>query len=503
MSLRKLASETAVYGLSSIVGRGLYFFLTPLYTSVFAEVEYGIQTTVFAVVSFVLVVAGLRLDVAYFRFHGKESEAALTGTATLVTAAVAGTIGGGLSLLSPWLTRTLGYPEYEWVFALAGGIVFFDALTELPLAKLRTQGRAWRFAGVRLAGTFVNIGLNLLWLYVLPQLADAPEWLSGSPGGVTAIFVANIVSSGVVVALLLPELRGMRFGVDGALLRRLLGFSLPLVVVGLSYIVNEVFDRYMLPVLWPGGKAEGLALAGVYAANYKLAMLLALFTQAFRYGVEPFVFRESGASDAKVKYARLGHYYLIAALVGVLGVSLFLPVFSQTFLKAPGYRAGGGVVPVLLCANLLLGLYYNFSVWYKVTDNTRVGAYVSLGGAAVTVVLNLLLIPTYGFYGCAWTTFVCYAAMAATTLYLGQRRYPIPYPTSRMLSYSGLAAVALALSWGLSPKLAKPILALCVEGGTYREWATAMGLSAVLLIGFIVAIGATERRAVWTPAPSA
>ena len=513
MSLRKLASETAVYGLSSILGRGLYFLLTPLYTGLFSERESGVMTSLFALISLVLVVAGLRLDIAYFRFSGKADEGRLLGTAATVTALVSLALAAVLALLRVPLADAMGFPEYAHLFLLAGGILFFDALTELPLARLRLQGRAWRFALVRLGGIVVNLGLNVAWLYVLPRWSAAPAWLMPATGQVTYVFLANLLASALVLALLWPELQGrrradgaldagegelrhagVRWGIDRAVLKDLWRFSGPLVIVGLSFIVNEMLDRQILPLVWPGGKAEGLQLLGVYGQNYKLAMLLALFTQAFRYGVEPFVFRESGSEDARDKYARLAHYYLIAALVGVLTVTLFLPMFSQLFLRQPGYRTGSDVVPILLWANLLLGLYYNFSVWYKVTDATRWGAYIGVGGALVTVVLNLLLIPRYGFYGCAWATLICYGSMAAAALTFGQRRYRIPYPAGRMLGYVGLALALAGLSGWLSPKLARPVMHLAIGGGTPAEWLRFGGLGAGLLVVFLLVVSVVEGR---------
>jgi len=215
----------------------------------------------------------------------------------------------------------------------------------------------------------------------------------------------------------------MSWSIDFGILRKLLKFSLPLVIVGFSYIINEMLDRQLLPLLWSGGSDEGFALNGIYAQNYKLAMLLALFTQAFRYGAEPFFFRESGSKNAPENYARLAKYFLIAALLGCLVVALYLPAFSQLFLQGSEYRTGSDVVPILLMANLCLGMYYNFSVWYKVTDNTKFGAYISVGGAIITIVLLVLLIPKYGFYGCAWTTLICYAVMMKLTWWLGRKHY--------------------------------------------------------------------------------
>ena len=285
----------------------------------------------------------------------------------------------------------------------------------------------------------------------------------------------------------------VRWQIDWPLLQKMWRFSAPLIIVGISFIVNEMLDRQILPLVWPGGKTEGLALLGIYGQNYKLAMLLALFTQAFRYGVEPFIFRESGAADAKDKYARLAHYYLLAALCGVLAVSLYLPVFSQLFLRQAVYRTGSDVVPILLWANLMLGLYYNFSVWYKVTDATRWGAYIGVGGAVLTVLLNLLLIPRWGFYGCAWATLACYTSMAVAAVTVGQRRYPIAYPFKRMLGYSLLALCLTGIFWGLSPKLALPVLDLCVTGGSTAAWLQSLGLATLLLLIFGGAVWQVEQ----------
>ena len=494
MSLRKLASETAIYGLSSILGRGLFFLLTPLYTGFFSPFELGIQTDVFAIVSFLMVLATLRLDIAYFRNYKSEDPATLFGTSLLTVASLGLLLGGSLLILSPWLAEMFGYPAYQWLFALAGGIIFFDAMVELPLAKLRMEQRPWKFALVRLTGIAVNLGLNLLWLYFLPKWPNAPEWLATPFAGITYIFLATIASSVFVFLLLSPELKGMNWKIDQRLLKKLLVFSSPLVIVGFSYIVNEMLDRKLLPLLWPGGKIEGLELLGVYGQNYKLAMILALFTQAFRYGAEPFFFRESGSTEAPENYARLAKYFLIAALIGFLVVSLFLPVFSQLFLRDEAFRIGSDVVPILLLANLCLGMYYNFSVWYKVTDKTKIGAYISVGGAIITIVLNIILIPQYGFYGCAWTTLVCYLTMMGASWWLGRKYYPIPYDLKAMWGYTFLALIIFGAYWQLSPKLGSRVLDLAVSGGTATAWITNIGLGAVGILLFTGAVWINEHK---------
>jgi len=512
MSIRALANETAIYGLSSILGRGVYFLLTPIYTDFFTPFEMGIPTTVFAVIALLMVFSTLRLEVAYFSRHGKHpDERTLFCTAWLATALLGGLLGLGLLFGSPYLSELYGYPAYRWVFALGGGILFFDALVELPLARLRMESRPWMFAGVRLAGILLNVGLNVFWLLLLPKFPDAPAWLSASTAGVTYIFLANLISSGFVFLLLTPQLRGMggnsaadskpidvpvsiglRF--DWSLLKELLSFSLPLVVVGFSFIINETIDRTLLPKVWPGGEEEGLTQAGIYGQCYKLAMLLALFTQAFRYGAEPYFFRESGHVDAPVRYARLARFYLLAALIGCALVSLFLPALSHLFLRSEEFRSGIAVVPILLAANLCLGLYYNLSVWYKVTDRTRWGAYISVGGAIITIVLNLLLIPILGFYGSAWATLACYASMMIAAWWFGRSRYPIPYALGRMSSYVLLTVGAVALYFWLSPKLGPSVFELAQEGATTAAWARNLALALVLFLTIAGVFFTSERR---------
>ena len=237
-------------------------------------------------------------------------------------------------------------------------------------------------------------------------------------------------------------------------------------------------------MVWPGGKTEGLQLLGIYGQNYKLAMLLALFTQAFRYGAEPFIFQQRGMLNAESKYARLTELYMLAALLGAVAVSLFLPVLSQLFLRAPAYREGSDVVLILLLANLFLGLYYNLSVWYKVTDNTRFGAWISVGGALITVLLNLLLIPRYGFYGCAWATAACYGSMCLATWGFGRKRYPVPYRWGFMASITLLALVWVLLSWTISRYWIIDPMTLAVEGADNKGWLSFVGLNIVLLLSY-------------------
>ncbi|MFK8055748.1 MAG: lipopolysaccharide biosynthesis protein [Saprospiraceae bacterium] len=497
MNLRKLASETAIYGLSSILGRGLYFMLTPLYTGFFSEdtAPLGVVAHIFSIVSVLLVLSTLRLDVAYFQQYGKQAHDKLFGSAFLTMASFGGLLGLGLLLGSGPLSTFFGYQEYRWLTALAGGILWFDAMVELPLAKLRMERRPWRFAAVRMTSIGINLGLNLFWLYFLPQWADAPAWMSTSFSGIGYIFLANFISSAVVVLLISPELKGMSWRIDFGVLRKLLKFSLPLVIVGFSYIINEMLDRQLLPLLWSGGSDEGYALNGIYAQNYKLAMLLALFTQAFRYGAEPFFFRESGSKDAPENYARLAKYFLIAALLGCLVVSLYLPAFSQFFLQGTEYRTGSDVVPILLLANLCLGMYYNFSVWYKVTDKTKFGAYISVGGALITIVLLVLLIPEYGFYGCAWTTLICYAVMMTATWWIGCKYYPIPYEIKSMWGYTAIAIAIFGAYWLLSPKLGSSVLDLAVSGGSTSTWLINIGLATTGLAAFCIVVWINERKA--------
>jgi O-antigen/teichoic acid export membrane protein len=455
LSLKKLAGETAIYGISSIVSRLLYFLLTPYYTSLFLPDEYGIVTDLFAYIAFAMVFFTYRMELAYFRFGAEKDqtkEAFNTGMWSLSGTTIL--IGGIFILLAPWMAGISGYADRVWLIYLALGVLVFDTLSEIPKASLRLSGRPIRFAIVQTSNILINLGSNIFFLWFCPfalgvkelsflhPLIDAiyfPEF------GIGYIFLSNLIGSAVAFLLLLPELKNMKWSFDWNLWKKMLGYSLPLLIVGLSYVINETFDRKAMVWLLPGTSEENQFQLGIYGANYKLAMILSLFTQAFRYGAEPFFFKQKNEGNAKEIYAVVAKYFFIFGLLGFLGVSLYIDLFKY-FLGDPIYWVGLDIVPILLLANLFLGMYYNFSVWYKLTDKTNIGAWISVGGAIVTIVLNIWWIPEFGFRGAAWATLICYLLMMVVTVFIGKRHYPVPYEITRMLAFFGLALVLFFLS---------------------------------------------------------
>jgi O-antigen/teichoic acid export membrane protein len=344
------------------------------------------------------------------------------------------------------------HPEYIQWFTL---ILAFDCLAELPFARLRLEQRPRRFVTVKLINIGVNIGMNLFWLVFCPwAAAHGIDWVHAvwSPGlGVGYIFLSNLVASIVTLLLLGPQIRGILGMFDRALWVKMILYAAPLIIVSLAGIANEMFSRSMLKYLLPGTAQENLGQVGIFGANYKLAALITLFTQAYRYAAEPFFFRHAADKDAMRTQAQVTKWFTITSAAGMLFILLFLDVVK--YFIAPKYWSGLHVVPVLLMANLLLGVYYNFSIWYRLKDRTGLGAWISVWGAVITIVLNLLLIPVYGYSGAAWVTLICYIFMSGATWFTGQKHYPVPYEMGRMGLY-----VLLVFALWLTSVLLQPML---------------------------------------------
>lgn len=448
--IKKLAGETALYGLSSIVGRLLNMLLVPFYTRVLATTnEYGAVIDLYATSAFIMVLFSYRMESAFFRFGTPEEDRERTySTGMWSLFGSTALIAGLLLVFAQPIANGLAYPEHpEYVrwFAL---ILAFDCLAELPFARLRLEQRPRRFVAVKLSNIAVNIGMNLFWLVFCPWAAkQGMNWVHTvwEPGlGVGYIFMSNLLASLVTLVLLTPQFRQIRWRFDWPLWRQMLAYASPLIIVSLAGIVDEMFSRSMLKFLLPGSPKENLAEVGVFGANYKLAALITLFTQAYRYAAEPFFFRNAQSSDAQHTQAQVTKWFTISSAAGMLAILLFLDIVK--YFIDEKYWSGLHVVPILLTANLLLGMYYNFSIWYRLKDRTGLGALISVAGAVITIVLNLLLIPKFGYTGAAFVTVLCYAFMSAATWYTGQRHYPVPYPLGRMAAY-----VLLAFGlWGIS-----------------------------------------------------
>lgn len=439
--IKKLAGETAVYGLSSIVGRFLNYFLVPLYTNIFTTAEYGIVVDLYAWAGLLTVLFVYRMETGFFRFGTKKEDRDKTystlSTALLITTPVfCGLLIGFAEPIAIWMK----YPEqsnYIICFALILGL---EALSAIPFARLRLDNRPWVFAAIKLTNIGVNISINVFFLLLCPFLVDKGwdmSWIYNPNWGIEYIFIANLSASAITLLLLLPSYFKARFEFDKALFRKVITYILPLVLVGLAGLVNEVIDRVLLKWLLPYDNVTNQGITGVYGACYKLAMLLSLFTQAFNYAAEPFFFRNADRSDSMPIYAKVALYFTVIGALGFLGITLYMDIAKWFIGEA--YWEGLVVVPILLLANLCLGVYYNFAIWYKLKDKTMIGAFIAIGGALITIVLNVLWIPTIGYMGSAWATLICYASMATACYIIGRKYYPVPYNIGRMLLYIGLA----------------------------------------------------------------
>jgi O-antigen/teichoic acid export membrane protein len=438
--LKRLASQTAIYGVSSVLGRFLNYLLVPLFTYTFAPPEYGVVAEFYAYMGFLAVLLTFGMETGYFRFRSGGEQAPEVVYATALRFLVLANLG---FVLCAWmlrqpvadLLRHPSHPEYIWWCA---AILALDSIGAAAFARLRAEDRAARFAVIKVLEIVLNVGLNLIFILGLRSAfeSDPTSFLGGlwDPAiGIGYVFIANLAASGFKILMLGPQFLGGLRGFDAVLFRRLLRYSLPMVIIGLAGIVNEMLDRAALKYLLPYDDLTNMAQLGIYSACYKLSVLMTLFIQAFRYAGEPFFFAYAKQADAGRTYAIVLNWFVIFCVFIFLLVTLFLDVF-QYFVGAD-YREGLTVVPVLLIANLLLGVYINLSIWFKLTDRTLMGAMVSLIGAAITIVALLILIPRYGYTGAAWAHLACYSAMVVISYLLGRRYYPVPYDLKRVFGY--------------------------------------------------------------------
>ncbi len=438
--ITKLVSQTAIYGLSSIFGRFLNYLLVPLYTYYFSAAEYGVVSEFYAYAGFFSVLLLFGFETGYFRFRDQSTPQKDKTYATALWFVVALNVlffAVILAINQP-LATALQYPDHPEYVLWFGLILIFDAIASIAFARLRAENRALRFAAIKIAEIFVTVLLSLFFIVYWPKLSQQyPDFLWSAwyrPDiGIGYIFIANLIASAAKFLMLIPQLAGLGWGLDKALLARMLAYSVPMVVIGCAGIVNEMLDRVLLKHLLPYDAHTNMQMLGIYSASYKLAILMSLFIQAFRYAAEPFFFTYADQNDARPMYAKILKYFVIFCVFIFLLVTLYLDFFKY-FLGAE-FRAGLKVVPILLLANLCLGVYVNLSIWYKLTDRTLLGAGVSVFGAALTVALNIWWIPLYGYVGSAWATLACYGFMALLSYGLGQVYYPVAYDVKRVLGY--------------------------------------------------------------------
>lgn len=443
--------DTAIYGLSSIIGRFLNWCLVPLYTIMFAVEQYGVVTYVYSVVALALIILTYGLETGFFRFanHERWQNPVTVYSTCLISLAVSSTlfVVAVLVFLQPvtvWMECD-GHPSFVVMMAVC---VAIDAFTALPFSYLRYRKRPLRFAFLRLVNIGINIGLNLFFILACPWLLKhcpgAVDWFYDPDFGIGYIFLANLIASGTTLLMLLPELCGFRWDFNSRLWREIIRYSLPLLVLGVAGIMNQTIDKILYPSL-VSDPAEAMDGLGIYGANYKIAIVMVMFIQAFRFAYEPFIFarsREQGESK-NTAYADAMKYFIVFALLIFMGVMFYLDILR--YFISPRYFSGLRVVPIVMAAELFFGIFFNLSLWYKLTDRTVWGMWFSLFGLAITLVLNVVLVPVMGYMGCAWAAFCCYGAMMLASYFIGMVKHPIRYPLGTIGFYVVLAAAAYAV----------------------------------------------------------
>lgn len=433
--MKSLAKDTAIYGLSSIVGRFLNYLLVPIYTRVLDPSEYGIVTNLYGYVALILVILTFGMETTFFRFANKEGETPDTVFSTafaFVSALTLVFLTLVFAFISP-LSEYINYQAHPDYLLLMSVVIGIDVIQAIPFCYLRFHKLPIKFAALKMLFIALNIGLNLLYFVVL-GIRD-----------VAYVFILNLVCSGLVTFFFLPEFIRMKWKFDATLLRRMFSYSWPLFILGVAGILNQTADKIIFPLVYPD-EVVGKTLLGIYGGCVKIAMIMAMITQAFRYAYEPLVFSISKNKDSKETYALGMKYFLIFTLLAFLCVVGYMDLLK--LIIGPEYREGLRVVPIVMVAEIMMGVYFNLSFWYKLIDKTIYGAWFSLAGCAVLIAVNVIFIPIYGYMACAWGGVAGYGTAMVLSYLVGQRKNPINYPMASMFVYVALTyAVWIFMNW--------------------------------------------------------
>ena len=435
-NLKSLAKDTAIYGLSSIVGRFLNYLLVPLYTHYMPKDsgDYGISTNVYAYVALILVLLTFGMETTLFRFANDErykSDTVFSTTMAVVGSLTAMFLLFVFGLIGP-ISGALGYTEHPDYLLMMAVVVALDALQAIPFSYLRYQKRALRFASLKMLFIILNIGLNLLYFVVLGKTS------------VFYVFFINLLCTGFITFFFLPDLFRIQWKFDGSLLRNMLNYSWPILILGIAGILNQVADKIIFPLVYPDATDANVQL-GIYGSCVKIAMIMAMITQAFRYAYEPIVFAKSKDADKTEYYAAAMKYFLIFTLLAFLCVVGWMPLLQ--YIIGADYREGLGVVPIVMAAEIMMGVYFNLSFWYKLIDKTIYGAWFSIAGCVVLFAVNILLIPKYSYWACAWGGVAGYGTAMVLSYIVGQKKNPIPYPMKDIAIYVLITAFLTALMY--------------------------------------------------------
>ncbi|HTD94557.1 MAG TPA: oligosaccharide flippase family protein [Chitinophagaceae bacterium] len=453
--IKNLAGQTLWYGLSSIAARFINYLLTPYLTYQFGTTQYGISqygemSIIYAFIPFMNVIFTYGMETAFFRFSSKTNKDSVYNTTSISLILTTGLLAIILYLFRYPIGHLLRIEQHPEFMSMAVAIIALDAFTTIPFAKLRQDGRPVKFAVVKVSGIIVNVFSVYFFLSICPRLlsADPNSWVSvffNKDWAVGYVLLANLIQNAFTLLLLIPEFTGFKWKLDKPLWRSMMIYGLPLIIAGFAGMINETFDRIMLG-WWAPVSSESAAKVevGIYSACYKLSILITLAVQAFRMGAEPFFFRQSVETNAPKVYARVMKFFVITLCGMFLFVVLYLDLWKH-FIRNPRMWVGLKVVPILLLANMFLGIYYNLSVWYKLGNRTVAGAWITLFGAAITLLINYFFIPYYSYMACAWATFACYGSMMVISFVWGQKEYRIPYAWRKLLAYMVIVVILYGL----------------------------------------------------------
>ncbi len=425
--------------MATVLPRMLSFLLVPLYTDQLPTEEYGKVSIIFSYFVLFNVVLAYGMETAFFRFFNKESDKEKVVSTSAISVTISSFVFLVIALLlkeqiSVWTDIKLEYIN------LVIWILLLDALVIIPFSWLRAKEQPIRYAIIKIVNVAINFGLNVFFLLYLKQLSfhfSELNWVYRDDYEISYIFISNLIASGFALVVLVPFYFKIKYRFDRALWKKMMKYAMPILVAGIAYSINETFDRILLDYLLPEDVAEHMV--GVYSACYKLALFMTLFATAFRLGIEPFFFNYAANKNAPETYARITKYFVILGSFIFLFVIVFVHLLKIAFLRDVSYWEAVKIVPFILLANFCLGIYHNLSVWYKVTDRTKFGAYISVFGAIITLLLNFLLIEKYTYVGSAIATLAAYSAMMIISWYLGRKYYPIPYDLKKMGMYLGLS----------------------------------------------------------------
>ncbi len=433
-NIKSLVKETAVYGLSSIVARFLNYLLVLLYTYVMpaADGGYGIVTNLYAYTALILVILTFGMETTFFRFANKEGENPRTvfSTALCTVTALGAVFLGSVCVFLPQICGWMGYDTHPEYVLMMAAVVTLDAVQALPFCYLRFKRRAVKFAFLKCLFIVMNIGMNLVYFLLLGHR------------DVFGVFALNLVCTSFITIFFIPDLREACGRPDFSLFRRMLSYSWPILVLGIAGILNQAADKMIFPIVYPD-RTEGIRQLAIYGGCVKVAMIMAMITQAFRYAYEPFVFSQSEDKGQKATYALGMKYFFMFTLLAYLCVMAYLPILR--YMVGHDYWEGLRVVPIVMAAEIMMGIYFNLSFWYKLIDKTIYGAWFSFAGCFVLLAVNIVFIPKYSYMACAWGGVAGYATAMLLSYFVGQRKFPIDYPLGNMAGYALLTALLTAV----------------------------------------------------------